>query len=69
MPGILLRPDPLLAAIRERQACLLSGWGLLTCGSSLPAATQRAAEIEALAQIWWQLLQLAPHRQAPLAAR
>ena len=54
-----LRSEPLLAALEgSNSACLLAGWGLLACGASLPVATARAAEVEALARIWWHLLQL-----------
>jgi hypothetical protein len=33
---------------------------LLACGASLPAATARAAEVEALARLWWHVLQIEP---------
>ena len=58
LPGSTLRSEPLLAALANGTACLLDGWGLLACGASLAAATSRAAEIEALARIWWHVLQL-----------
>ena len=46
------------AGVPRAAACLLDGWGLRACGASLAAATSRAAEIEALARIWWHVLQL-----------
>ena len=58
LPGSPLRSAPLLAALASRTACLLDGWGLLACGASPAAAASRAAEIEALARIWWHVLQL-----------
>ena len=58
LPGTDLRPEPLLAALHDRWACLLAGWGLLTCGASLAAAASRAVEVEALSRIWWHLLQM-----------
>jgi L-fuculose-phosphate aldolase len=58
LPGSALRTEPLLAALQGRWACLLAGWGLLACGASLPAATARAVEVEALAAIWWHVRQL-----------
>jgi ribulose-5-phosphate 4-epimerase/fuculose-1-phosphate aldolase len=58
LPGSTLRPERLIEAVRERHVWLLAGWGLLACGASLPAAALRAAEVEALARIWWHLLQL-----------
>ena len=38
LPGAALQSEPVLAALRDRWACLLAGWGLLACGASLPAA-------------------------------
>jgi L-fuculose-phosphate aldolase len=60
LPGAPLHSEPLLAALHGRRACLLAGWGLLTCGVSLAAATSCAAEVEALARIWWHVLQIGP---------
>ena len=58
LPGTSLRFEPLLPALHDRSACLLAGWGLLACGASLAAATSRAVEVEALARIWWHVLQI-----------
>jgi hypothetical protein len=60
LPGTALQPGPVLAALRGHWACLLAGWGLLACGASLPAAAARAAEVEALARLWWHVLQVEP---------
>jgi L-fuculose-phosphate aldolase len=58
LPGASLKPEALLPALRDGWACLLAGWGLLSWGASLGAATSRAVEIEALARIWWHVLQM-----------
>ena len=43
-------------ALESRAACLLADWGLLAAGHSLPAAVALSAMVEALAQIYWQIL-------------
>lgn len=58
LPGTSLQSAPLLPALQDRWACLLKGWGLLACGASPAAAAARALEIEALARIWWHMLQM-----------
>lgn len=47
-----------LAALQGRSACLLAARGLLAIGPSLQEAMDLSAEIEALAQIYCQVLQL-----------
>jgi ribulose-5-phosphate 4-epimerase/fuculose-1-phosphate aldolase len=58
LPRSPARADPVLDALRDRHACLLAGRGLLTIGPALSVVLARAAEIESLAQIYWQVLQL-----------
>ena len=61
-------PDPaepqalerVVAALSARAACLLAGRGLLVAGATLRAAADATAELERLAQIYWQVLQVAP---------
>jgi L-fuculose-phosphate aldolase len=53
-------PQPVLAALEGRPACLLADRGLLVCAGSLPRATALSTEIEALARIYWHVLQLPP---------
>ena len=48
--------EHIAAALVDRAACLLAARGLLTTGATLQAAAQRAAELETLAQIYWQFL-------------
>lgn len=45
-------------ALADRSACLLADKGLLVIDATLQAALQRAAEIEALAQIYWRVMLL-----------
>ncbi|MEM1247388.1 MAG: class II aldolase/adducin family protein [Acidobacteriota bacterium] len=47
-----------VAALEGRKACLLANHGLIATGSSLAAAVSLAAEIEALAKQYVQLLQM-----------
>lgn len=46
------------ATLADRSACLLADKGLLVIGATPQAALQRAAEIEALAQIYWRVMLL-----------
>jgi L-fuculose-phosphate aldolase len=50
--------ENVLAALEDRAACLLAGLGLLVAGPNLPATAALAAEVESLAQIYCQVLQL-----------
>jgi L-fuculose-phosphate aldolase len=63
LPGASLKVEALVPAIRDGWACLLAGWGLLSWGTTLGAATSRAVEVEALARIWWHVLQLEGARE------
>jgi L-fuculose-phosphate aldolase len=64
--------DQVLDALQDRTACLLANRGLLVTGATLAEAAATTVEIEALAQIYCQVLQLqataagdeAPPRQA-----
>jgi L-fuculose-phosphate aldolase len=47
-----------LAALQGRRACLLASHGMLAFGASLEAALALAVEVEALARMYWQALQL-----------
>jgi L-fuculose-phosphate aldolase len=47
-----------LEALHDRQACLLANHGLLAMGSTLEAAVRLAVEVESLARMYWQALQL-----------
>lgn len=47
-----------LAALAGRSACLLAHHGLVALGATLAAALATAGEVEALARIYWQALQL-----------
>lgn len=46
------------AALEGRSACLLANHGLLVTGASLAAALERAREVEWLARVYWQALQI-----------
>ncbi len=50
--------DLALAALEDRQACLLAHHGQVTVGASLEQALALAVEVETLAQIYLQALQL-----------
>jgi L-fuculose-phosphate aldolase len=50
--------DHALRALQGRRACLLANHGLLAVGSSLAQALALAVEVEALARMYWQALQL-----------
>lgn len=47
-----------LAALQGRRACLLANHGMLAFGASLEGALALAVEVEALARMYWQVLQL-----------
>ncbi|HWS75229.1 MAG TPA: class II aldolase/adducin family protein [Quisquiliibacterium sp.] len=50
--------DHALAALSGRRACLLASHGMLAFGGSLEAALALAVEVESLARMYWQALQL-----------
>jgi L-fuculose-phosphate aldolase len=50
--------DHALAALEGRSACLLAACGLLVTGATLQGAAALSVQIEALAQIYCQILQL-----------
>ena len=50
--------DHALRALQDRQGCLLANHGLLALGGSLEQALAMAAEVETLARMYWQVLQL-----------
>ena len=50
--------DNALEALRERRACLLANHGLLALGEGLTEALALAVEVETLARMYWQALQL-----------
>ena len=47
-----------MAALRDRQACLLARHGLVSLGSDLDQALRVAIEVETLARMYLQALQL-----------
>lgn len=50
--------DHAVAALQDRRACLLSHHGVIACGADLDQALALAVEVEALAQMYWQALQI-----------
>lgn len=50
--------DLALSALSGRKACLLAQHGLIACGASLKEALALAVEVEILAQMYWQTLQI-----------
>jgi L-fuculose-phosphate aldolase len=50
--------DACLAALEGRRACLLANHGTVACGRNVRAAVELAQKVEALAQIYWQALQV-----------
>jgi L-fuculose-phosphate aldolase len=56
--GTGLLADAALVAMQGRSACLLANHGQLAMGPTLAAATRLATEVEALARMYWQALQL-----------
>jgi L-fuculose-phosphate aldolase len=55
-----------LAAMEGRKACLLSHHGMLAAGKSLDAALKLTIEVEELARIYWQAIQVG--EPSPLSA-
>lgn len=50
--------DHAVAALEGRKACLLANHGMIAVGSSLSAALALAVEVEALAEMYWRVLQV-----------
>ena len=50
--------DHVLIALQGRQACLMSHHGMIACGENLSKALALAVEIESLARMYWQALQI-----------
>ncbi len=50
--------DYALAALADRRACLLAHHGMIAVGATLDAALALAVEVETLAQMYWQALQV-----------
>ncbi|HVL58826.1 MAG TPA: class II aldolase/adducin family protein [Burkholderiaceae bacterium] len=50
--------DAALQALADRDACLLAHHGMIAIGADLAAALELAVEVEALARMYWQVLQL-----------
>ena len=50
--------DHALAALRDRKACLLSHHGMIACAADLEKALALAVEVESLARMYWQALQI-----------
>ena len=50
--------DRAMAALQGRRACLLANHGLLALGGTLESALALAVEVETLARMYWQALQL-----------
>jgi L-fuculose-phosphate aldolase len=52
--------DHVLAALAGRSACLMANHGMIAVGATLDEALATAVEVEALARMYWQALQLGP---------
>jgi L-fuculose-phosphate aldolase len=50
--------DNAVEALRDRKACLLAQHGMICLGPSLEKALALAVEVESLAQMYWQALQI-----------
>ena len=50
--------DHVLVALRDRKACLMSHHGMIACGANLQKALALAIEVESLARMYWQALQI-----------
>jgi L-fuculose-phosphate aldolase len=50
--------DLAVAALQDRKACLLSHHGMIACGTDLDKALALAVEVESLARMYWQTLQI-----------
>jgi L-fuculose-phosphate aldolase len=54
-----------LQAMEDRKACLLSHHGMLAAGNDLDAALKLTVEVEELARIYWQAIQIAEPTPLP----
>jgi L-fuculose-phosphate aldolase len=52
--------DNVLAALRDRRACLMANHGMVTVGTTLAEALALAVEVEALAEQYWRAVQMGP---------
>ena len=50
--------DFAVTALQDRNACLLSHHGMIACGVNLEKALALAVEVESLARMYWQALQM-----------
>jgi len=50
--------DHVINALCDRKACLMSHHGMIACGDNLQTALALAVEVETLARIYWQALQI-----------
>ncbi len=50
--------DFAVAALVDRNACLLSHHGMIACGATLEKALALAVEVESLSRMYWQALQI-----------
>jgi L-fuculose-phosphate aldolase len=50
--------DHALAALTDRKACLLAQHGMIAVGANLAQALALAVEVESLARMYWQVLQI-----------
>jgi len=47
-----------VAALQDRKACLLANHGMVALGASTASALELATEVEALAELYWRVLQV-----------
>ena len=57
--------DFAVAALDDRRACLLSHHGMIACGTDLDQALALAVEVESLARMYWQALQIGEPQLLP----
>lgn len=50
--------DHVVTALADRKACLMSHHGMIACGENLQKALALGVEVESLARIYWQALQI-----------
>ena len=50
--------DHVVVALQHRKACLMSHHGMIACGGNLQQALALAVEVETLARMYWQALQI-----------
>lgn len=50
--------DHVIEALCDRKACLMSHHGMIACGDNLQSTLALAVEVETLARIYWQALQI-----------